>query len=206
MLFPSFRNSERVETWNQFLLQTLLAAMARPKTARWATRSVLPRAVAPGRWRDPTARRRNAWRDGVMAWLDFVEAIKMSSSWIRSDVKWRHTSSQIICIHLRNLVLHLFVYFLQMDISWYNLNLAFRQRRSSQGVMRLIESLQNVHATLLARLHVPCSKLDWHQNPRISFLEFSSLERMCCAKFIWPNATWQKRVVSYGLTMRESTG
>ena len=65
--FLSFRNSERV-TWNEFLLQTLLAAVARPKTARWATRSVLAGAVAPGRWRDPTARRRNAWRDGVMAW------------------------------------------------------------------------------------------------------------------------------------------
>lgn len=208
--FPSFRNSERV-TWKEFLLQTLLAAVARPKTARWATRSVLAGAVAPGHWRDPTARRRNAWRDGVMAWS--VEGL-IVDSWIHSDIKGHHTS-QIIYVHLQNLVSHLFCIFLQMDITWYDLNLAFWQCRSSLGVIRLIESLQTVHATLLAHLHVPCSKLDWHQNPRISFPEFSSLERMCAcvAQFstdpfsLWcANGTWQQHVVSYGLTTRESTG
>lgn len=149
------------------------------------------------------------WRGPSKVWLSLVGFIVTSS-----DIKGHHTS-QIIYVHLQNLVLHLFCIFLQMDITWYDLNLAFWQCRSSQGVMRLIESLQTVHATLLAHLHVPCSKLDWHQNPRISFPEFSSLERMCAcvAQFstdpfsLWcAKGTWQQHVVSYGLTMRESTG
>lgn len=121
--FPSFRNSERV-TWNEFLLQTLLAAVARPKTARWATRSVLAGAVAPGHWRDPTARRRNAWRDGVMAWwrgpskvcrLSIVGFVVTSS-----DIKW-HQGTSYIPNHLRSSAKSCFASFLYFSSNGYNL-------------------------------------------------------------------------------------